>query len=42
MSEPQLPAGLVEARRTPLFDAVSLLEPFAVSHRTTVWADLRV
>ena len=42
MSEPQLPAGLVEARRTPLFDAASLPEPLAVSHRTTVWAELRV
>lgn len=42
MSEPQLPAGLEEARRTPLFDATSLPEPLAVSHRTTVWAELRV
>lgn len=42
MSEPQLPAGLIEARRTPLFDAASLPEPLAVSHRTTVWAELRV
>jgi hemoglobin len=42
MSDLQLPAGLVEARRTPLFDAASLPEPLAVSHRTTVWAELRV
>ena len=42
MSEPRLPAGLTEARRTPLFDAASLPEPLAVSHRTTVWAELRV
>jgi hemoglobin len=42
MREPHLPAGLVEARRTPLFDPASLPEPLAVSHRTTVWAELRV
>lgn len=42
MSEPVLPAGLVEARHTPLFDSVSLPEPLATSHRTTVWATLHV
>jgi hemoglobin len=42
MGEPALPAALVEARRTPLFDAGSLPEPLAVSHRTTVWATLHV
>jgi hemoglobin len=42
MSEPRLPGGLTEARRTPLFDAATLPEPLAVSHRTTVWAELRV
>lgn len=42
MSEPTLPTGLVEARRTPLFDFASLPEPLAESHRTTVWAQLFV
>jgi hemoglobin len=42
MDEPVLPTDLVEARRTPLFDHVSLPRPLAESHRTTVWAELRV
>lgn len=42
MSEPSLPSGLVEARRTPLFDFASLPDPLAESHRTTVWAELFV
>ncbi len=35
MSEPTLPSGLVEARRTPLFDFESLPDQLAESHRTT-------
>jgi len=42
MVEPVLPAHLVEARRTPLFDFESLPATLAKSHRTTVWAELRV
>ncbi len=42
MSEPTLPSGLVEARRTPLFDFASLPDQLAESHRTTVWAQLFV
>ena len=42
MDEPVLPAGVVEARRTPLFDAVSLPAALLESHRTTVWAELHV
>lgn len=42
MDEPTLPADLVEARHTPLFDAQSLPPGLAVSHRTTVWATLHV
>ena len=42
MNEPTLPTGLVEARRTPLFDFASLPDPLAESHRTTVWARLFV
>jgi hemoglobin len=38
----ELPAGLVEARRTPLFDFESMPAPIATSHRTTVWATLHV
>lgn len=37
-----LPAGLVQARRTPLFDHGTLPGPLARSHRTTVWATLHV
>ena len=37
-----LPAQLVEARRTPLFDFATLPDALAGSHRTTVWAELRV
>jgi hemoglobin len=33
---------MVEARRTPLFDSESLPEALTRSHRTTVWAELRV
>ena len=42
MVEPVLPAGLIEARRTPLFDLESLPDALARSHRTAVWAELRV
>ena len=42
MVEPRLPEGLVEARRTPLFDSSTLPASLATSHRTTVWAELRV
>jgi tellurite resistance-related uncharacterized protein len=42
MDEPTLPADLIEARHTPLFDAQSLPSGLAVSHRTTVWATLHV
>jgi len=37
-----VPAHLIEARRTPLFDFESLPAALAKSHRTTVWAELRV
>lgn len=40
--DPALPADLVEARRTPLFDFESLPAALAKAHRTTVWAELRV
>lgn len=42
MGGPRLPAGLVEARRTPLFDYSTLPDPLATSHRTTVKVELRV
>ncbi|MEO6123805.1 MAG: DUF1971 domain-containing protein [Ilumatobacteraceae bacterium] len=42
MDEPTLPAQLVEARRTPLFDFATLPDALANSHRTTVWAEIRV
>ena len=42
MVEPVLPSHLVEARHTPLFDFESLPAILAKSHRTTVWAELRV
>ena len=42
MDEPRLPVELVEARRTPLFDFATLPDALASSHRTTVWAELRV
>jgi hemoglobin len=42
MTEVLLPTGLVEARRTPLFDHESVPVPLARSHRTTVWATLHV
>lgn len=42
MGEPMLPAQLVEARRTPLFDVATLPDALASSHRTTVWAEIRV
>lgn len=42
MDELTLPAGLTEARRTPLFDFDSLPAPLATSHRTTVWATVHV
>jgi hemoglobin len=37
-----IPAQLIEARRTPLFGSETLPEPLARSHRTTVWAEVRV
>jgi hemoglobin len=42
MDDVTLPVGLVEARRTPVFDLESLPAPLATSHRTTVWATLHV
>ena len=42
MVEPIVPAYLVEARRTPLFDNESLPAALAKSHRTTVWAEIHV
>ena len=42
MDEPRLPAQLLEARRTPLFDFATVPGALASSHRTTVWAELRV
>ena len=42
MDEPRLPARLVEARRTPLFDHTTLPDALANSHRTTVRAQIRV
>ena len=42
MGEPRLPGGLVEDRRTPLFDYSTLPDPLATSHRTTVKVELRV
>ncbi|MDZ7678855.1 MAG: DUF1971 domain-containing protein [Acidimicrobiales bacterium] len=42
MNQVELPVGLVEARRTPMFDFESMPEPIATSHRTTVWASLHV
>ena len=42
MDEPRLPAELVEARRTPLFDHTTLPDALANSHRTTVRAEIRV
>lgn len=42
MPEPRLPQGLVEGRRTPLFDGTNVPEPLATVHRTTVWATLHV
>ncbi len=42
MDDVTLPVGLLDARRTPLFDFESLPSPLATSHRTTVWATLHV
>jgi hemoglobin len=42
MGDPLLPTQLVEARRTPLFDFTTLPDALARSHRTTVWAEIRV
>jgi hemoglobin len=42
MAEPILPDQLIEARRTPLFDYTTLPDALATSHRTTVWAEIRV
>jgi len=42
VTELYLPAGLVEGRHTPLFEAATLPEPLAAVHRTTVWATLHV
>ena len=41
-SSPSFPEASVEARRTPLFDVASLPAALSKSHRTTVWAELRV
>lgn len=42
MSDRSLPIGLVAARRSPLLDPASLPPPLMKSHRTAVWAELRV
>jgi hemoglobin len=42
MDEPLLPTQLIEARHTPVFDHQSIPDALASSHRTTVWAELRV
>jgi tellurite resistance-related uncharacterized protein/truncated hemoglobin YjbI len=42
MVDPALPRGFIEARRTPVFDVASLPDALSKSHRTTVWAELRV
>lgn len=42
MHDVTLPAGLVEARHTPLFDLATLPAQLSSSHRTTVWATLHV
>lgn len=42
MDAPKMPAGLVEERRTPVFDAESVPVALTRSHYTTVWAELRV
>jgi tellurite resistance-related uncharacterized protein len=39
---PMMPAGLVEERCTPVFDAESVPVALTRSHHTTVWAELRV
>lgn len=42
MADAVLPHGLVEARRTPRFDHTTLPASLAASHRTAVWAEVRV
>jgi hemoglobin len=42
MDDQTMPTGLVEARRTPTFRFESVPVALAKSHRTTVWAELRV
>ena len=42
MVEPVLPGDLIEARKTPLFDAQSVPAALTKSHRTNVWAVLHV
>lgn len=42
MTEPVLPPGLIEARRTPEFDAESVPAGLLGSHHTTVWAQIHV
>ena len=42
MTEPMIPPGLVEVRRTPVFDRETLPAGLARTHRTTVWAELVV
>lgn len=42
MDQAEVPAGLIEARRTPQFHFESMPPPIASSHRTTVWATLHV
>lgn len=39
---PSIPNGLVPARRTPVFDHLSLPPALVRSHRTTAWAEFRV
>lgn len=41
-SELEIPAALVPARQTPLFDLDSRPAPLAQPHRTTVWARFHV
>ena len=42
MVEPVLPGDLIEARKTPLFDARSVPAALTKAHRTSVWAVLHV
>ena len=42
MDAPMIPAGLVEERCTPVFDAESVPAALTRAHHTTVWAELQV